>query len=105
MYFRSAHSIATEYRAARATCSRLRLAAATRADSSLQWIGARPFRCPLACFEVEIAPPVLNERPRQTSIDWLVLNRDEVVAAEAKFTESPCLVSANEPRRARHFST
>jgi hypothetical protein len=63
------------------------LVAAIRADPSLQWIGARQFQRPLALFEVELAPHVLNERPRQTSIDCLVLNHHEVVAVEAKFTE------------------
>jgi hypothetical protein len=63
------------------------LVAATRVDPSLEWMGARPFQRPLPLFEVELAPQVLNERPRQTSIDWLVLDHDEVVAVEAKFTE------------------
>jgi hypothetical protein len=38
-------------------------------------------------FEVVLAPDVLNEQPRQTNIDWLVLARTDVLAAEAKFTE------------------
>lgn len=64
------------------------LAAATRADSSLRWIPGEPrLRRPLTLFEVEIAPTVLNEAPRQTSIDWLVVDREHVIAAEAKFTE------------------
>jgi Restriction Endonuclease associating with ARP len=64
------------------------LAAASRADSSLQWLpGERRSRHPHALFEVELAPGVLRERPRQTSIDWLVLDRVNVIAAEAKFTE------------------
>jgi hypothetical protein len=72
------------------------LAAASRADASLQWLpgerrsrhpDARCLRGPLALFEVELAPAVLRERPRQTSLDWLVLDRHNVIAAEAKFTE------------------
>jgi Restriction Endonuclease associating with ARP len=64
------------------------LASAARADPSLRWLsGARRFRRALTLFEVELAPTVLRERPRQTSIDWLVLDRHSVIAAEAKFTE------------------
>jgi hypothetical protein len=64
------------------------LAAATRADSTLSWLpGESCFRNPLTLFEVELAPAVLSERPRQTAIDWLVLDRHTVMAAEAKFTE------------------
>jgi hypothetical protein len=66
------------------------LAAATKADPALSWlpghetIGPEP----LTLFEVELAEHVLNERPRQTSLDWLVLGSDGVAAAEAKFTET-----------------
>jgi hypothetical protein len=64
------------------------LAAATRADRTLQWLpGNSELRGPLTLFEVELAPTVLNERPRQTSLDWLALDREHVIAAEAKFTE------------------
>jgi hypothetical protein len=64
------------------------LAAAVDADRSLRWMpGGRRLGRPLTLFEVELASTVLNERPRQTSIDWLVLDRNHVVAAEAKFTE------------------
>ena len=65
------------------------LAAAVKADPSLSWLpgadtlGARP----AGLFEVELAADVLNERPRQTTIDWLVLGPRGVIAAEAKFTE------------------
>jgi hypothetical protein len=64
------------------------LASATRADPLLGWLSdARCLRRPLTLFEVELAPSVLRERPRQTSLDWLVLDRHNVIAAEAKFTE------------------
>ena len=64
------------------------LAAATCADSTLSWVpGESRFRNPITLFEVELAPAVLKERPRQTAIDWLVLDRHGVMAAEAKFTE------------------
>ena len=64
------------------------IASATRSDPSLRWLpGDLCFRRPLSLFEVELAPGVLNERPRQTSLDWLVLDRGQVVAGEAKFTE------------------
>jgi hypothetical protein len=64
------------------------LAAATRADWSLRYIpGDRNLRRPLTLFEVELAPTVLNEWPRQTSIDWLVFDHDHVITAEAQFTE------------------
>lgn len=64
------------------------LAAAARADASLDWIaGNLHLRAPLGLFEVELAPAVLNELPRQTTLDWLVLDRRQVIAAEAKFTE------------------
>jgi hypothetical protein len=64
------------------------LAAAARADASLQWIpGDSRLGTPLPLFEVELAPTVLNERPRQTTIDWLVLDHRQVITAEAKFTE------------------
>jgi hypothetical protein len=64
------------------------LAAATRADSSLGWLSAEvSLGNPLTLFEVEIADAVLNERPRQTSLDWLVIDHHDVIAAEAKFTE------------------
>ena len=64
------------------------LAAATRADPSLRWLfGDTGLTRPLTLFEVELAPAVLNEWPRQTAIDWLVVDRENVIAAEAKFTE------------------
>jgi hypothetical protein len=64
------------------------LAAASCADPSLRWLpGDRRLRQPLPLFEVELAQTVLHERPRQTSIDWLVLDHDNVITAEAKFTE------------------
>lgn len=64
------------------------LASATRAEPSLQWLpGDSRFLRPLSLFEVELAPDVLNERPRQTSLDWLVVDRRHVLVAEAKFTE------------------
>lgn len=64
------------------------LSSATRADPSFQWLpGYRYVRHSFALFEVELAPGILNERPRQTSIDRLVLDRQHVIAAEAKFTE------------------
>jgi hypothetical protein len=65
------------------------LAAAANADPTLQWLpGAEALGSSRASlFEVELAPHVLNERPHQTTIDWLVLGRYGVIAAEAKFTE------------------
>jgi hypothetical protein len=64
------------------------VASATCADPSLQWLsGDLRSRRPLSLFEVELAPEVLHEWPRQTSIDWLVLDSDNVITAEAKFTE------------------
>jgi hypothetical protein len=64
------------------------LASATRADPLLGRLSdARCLQRPLTLFEVELAPSVLRERPRQTSLDWLVLDRHNVIAAEAKFTE------------------
>jgi hypothetical protein len=41
----------------------------------------------LPLFEVQLASHVLNERPRQTTLDWLSLGRNSVVVGEAKFTE------------------
>jgi hypothetical protein len=38
-------------------------------------------------FEVELAESVLNERPRQTTLDYVAAARNWVVVAEAKFTE------------------
>jgi hypothetical protein len=65
------------------------LAAATEADPTLDWLpGADRLGTPRASlFEVELAPHVLKERPRQTTIDWLILSPDGVIAVEAKFTE------------------
>jgi hypothetical protein len=65
------------------------LSAATEADQSLSWLpGAESLGSVRGgLFEVELAEHVLNERPRQTTIDWLVLGTDGVIAAEAKFTE------------------
>ena len=40
-----------------------------------------------ALFEVEVAEHVLNERPRQTQLDFLRAPRAAVIAVEAKFTE------------------
>jgi hypothetical protein len=64
------------------------LAAATSAERSLKWLPLSP--CAgraLTLFEVELAASVLHERPRQTSLDWMVLDERAVIAAEAKFTE------------------
>ena len=65
------------------------LAAAAKADPSLAWLPGweRLGDSVLPLFEVELDARVLNERPRQTSLDWLVLGSGGVVAAEAKFTE------------------
>jgi hypothetical protein len=65
------------------------LAAATETDPTLDWLpGAHTLGSPAAAlFEVELAAHVLNERPRQTTIDWLALGNEGVIVAEAKFTE------------------
>ena len=65
------------------------LGAATEADPSLSWLpGAESLGAARGgLFEVELGEHVLNERPRQTTIDWLVLGTEGVIAAEAKFTE------------------
>jgi hypothetical protein len=64
------------------------VASATRAEPSLQWLpGGSRFLRPLLLFEVELAPDVLNEQPRQTSLGGLVVDRRHVLVAEAKFTE------------------
>lgn len=65
------------------------LTAARDADRSLAWL---PFAeslgaSPMTLFEVTVAPELLNEHPRQTTLDYLVLGDQRVVAAEAKFTE------------------
>jgi hypothetical protein len=64
------------------------LAAATSADPSLRWL-RRPYdnRAVATFFEVVLTSDLLNERPRQTAIDWLVLTDQAVLVAEAKFTE------------------
>jgi Restriction Endonuclease associating with ARP len=64
------------------------LGSAACADPTLQWLptGWR-FRRALTLFEVELAATMLNERPRQTSVDWLAIDCEHVTAAEAKFTE------------------
>lgn len=65
------------------------LAAARDADRTLAWLpwaeslGANP----ITLFEVSVAPDLLNEHPRQTTLDYLVLGEKRVIAAEAKFTE------------------
>lgn len=52
------------------------------------WLPGSPCaRRPLRLFEVELATHVLQERPRPTSLDWLVLDERVAIAAEAKFTE------------------
>ena len=38
-------------------------------------------------FEVTVPAELLNERPRQTAVDWLVTREQAVLAFEAKFTE------------------
>jgi hypothetical protein len=65
------------------------LAAATRADPTLSWLPRRVSLgdSAVGLFEVELAPQVLNEQPRQTALDWLVTGPKGVLVAEAKFTE------------------
>jgi hypothetical protein len=78
----------------------------SRADSSLRWLcGDAGLTRPLTLFEVELAPAVLNERPRQTAIDWLVVDRENVIAAEAKFTERGLGQCSCEHRKASVCST
>jgi hypothetical protein len=65
------------------------LSAAHDAEPSLSWLprfdtlgsAAAPL------FEVELASHVLNEYPRQTALDWLVVGQRGLIVAEAKFTE------------------
>ena len=65
------------------------LGAAVHDDPTLAWVPGRNSLgervAPL--FEVELAPPVLNEQPRQTVLDFAVVGSDGVAIAEAKFTE------------------
>lgn len=71
------------------------LVAAVEVDPTLSWLplsdslGPRRF----GLFEVELAEHVLNERPRQTQLDFLAVGDQGVIAVEAKFTEKgfgPC---------------
>ena len=81
------------------------LASAIQADPSLQWLpGDWTFRSVLSLFEVELAPWVLNEEPRQTSLDWLILDTGHVIAGEAKFTERGLGRCSCELRSAGHCS-
>ena len=65
------------------------LAASTRADPALSWLPCAQLlgERPLGLFEVELAENVLNERPRQTQLDFLAVGREGVIAVEAKFSE------------------
>lgn len=63
------------------------LSAARRADPRLDWLPVNVDANPTTRFEVTLEPEVLNERPRQTSLDWLVTGDEGVVVGEAKFTE------------------
>jgi hypothetical protein len=65
------------------------LSAGRRADPTLSWLpGAEALgRDHVSLFEAVLAPHVLNEHPRQTNVDWLVVGREGVIAAEAKLTE------------------
>jgi hypothetical protein len=65
------------------------LAAAESADPSRCWL-PHADTCgepSTSLFELEVAPFLLNEHPRQTSLDYLVTGDTGVVAVEAKFTE------------------
>lgn len=65
------------------------LSAAQSADPSLSWLpGSETLGSPAATlFEVELAPEVLSEQPRQTCVDVLFTAPRGVIVVEAKFTE------------------
>jgi len=65
------------------------LAAAARSDPSLGWLPHAELlgRQRIGLFEVELSPGVLNERPRQTQLDFLAVGSTGVIAVEAKFSE------------------
>jgi hypothetical protein len=61
----------------------------TCADRSLSWLplADQLGEHRLGLFEVELAETVLNERPRQTQLDFLARGDRGVIALEAKFSE------------------
>jgi hypothetical protein len=65
------------------------LAAAVRAYPTLNWLPKAEMLGDhrLGLFEVELAEHVLNERPRQTQLDFLAVGTEGVIVVEAKFTE------------------
>jgi restriction endonuclease-like protein len=66
----------------------LALALVSAVRSGTDWLPNGPFPGPAAVvFEAELAPDVLNEHPRQTSIDVVLASRERLVVVEAKFTE------------------
>jgi len=66
------------------------LAPASEADRSFGWLpaGDRIAYPAHSLFEVRLSAEVLNERSRQTTLDWVASGPNGVVVAEAKFTET-----------------
>lgn len=71
------------------------LGASAKLDPSLNWLwdalgplppATDPF--PSASFEYKLAPEVLDERPRQTSVDFYVDDPSVLLCMEAKWTEA-----------------
>ncbi len=71
------------------------LGVAAKSDPSLNWLwnGLSPLALPVGRspewqFERKVAPGVLNEQPRQTSIDFFVSDPAALLCIECKWTEA-----------------